>query len=186
VTDVRGAHRPTRWLPATIAAAAVLGLVALAVVVFDRSQAPRTAPASTSPVARRIAAAVVGPVWRLTRLGDEFGTMTVPRARNPQDTATLTFTPNGELEGNDGVNGIGARYRVTGHGYVVRGPVMVGAVGGAGVRADSPGARIQAAIDACSTDPGARVTLAIHADTMTVRVGGRTLVLVRSYPKPRH
>ena len=187
MTDLRDA-RGSRWLPPTVAAALILGVAALAVALLSGGHSPRAAAqASTSPLARRMAAAMVGPAWRLTRLRDGFGTMTVPAARNQHDTATLTFKPQGELDGNDGVNGIDARYRVTRDGYVVRGPVMVGGVGGLGGPADSPVARIEAAIDACFyvTRAPTEVTLKIRGNTMTLRAPHRTLTLVRTYLIPR-
>ena len=100
------------------------------------------------------------------------------------DTATLTFKANGVLDGNDGVNGNDARYEITRDGYVCV-AVMGGGVGLAGP-ADSPTARVRGAIDVCSTDLGAHVTMAVHANVMSLRAGSRTLVLVRAYPEPRH
>ncbi len=185
MVDVKALNRRARWLAPTIAAAAVLGLVTLAFAVFGGRHSPRASELSTGPSARRIAVAIGSPAWRLTRLRDEFGTMTVLPAPNPYDTATLTFKANGVLDGNDGVNGNDARYEITRDGYVVRGPVMGGGVGLAGP-ADSPTARVRGAIDACSTDLGAHVTMAVHANVMSLRAGSRTLVLVRAYPEPRH
>ena len=177
MTDVKPVRRPARWLLPAVAAAAVLGLVTLAVAVFGGNASTPATQSSAPPIAW-VATEVVGPAWRLVSLEDEFGTMSVPRARNPHDTAALTFKPNGELDGNDGVNGISARYRPTGHGYEVVGPVMVGAEGLVG-SADSPAARVEAAIDACSTDLSVHVRLSIRGNTMTLHAGHRTLTLLR-------
>ena len=59
------------------------------------------------------AAAFVGYRWNLVALDDSTGHLVVPSTLHPR----IEFAPDGTFGGDDTVNGLGGRYRVTAHGY---------------------------------------------------------------------
>lgn len=174
--------RRPREVFAIAGAAAVVAVVAvaLAVAVGHRDQHPPAA-------GRGSLTGVVGYRWQVFRVVDSSGALSVPASLHAQ----VAFAPNGYVLGNDTVNAIQGKYRVTGAGYTVRNSstTLVG-VGDVSQQRKRTIAGVDAMFSAVVTTPSNgrprpfEVAVSLRNGTLTLSRAGFTLILHRDGVQP--
>ncbi len=171
--------RSRRWLPPTIAAALVVGLVALTLVLVTRNNA-------TTPPAAPKSSSFVGYRWRLVQIDDRQGRLTLPSSTK----AEVEFGQRGTMTGNDTVHSLQVGYRVVATGYEPGGSLMSSGNGVAGPISTSL-KRTLFAIGSCfsstqsdgSKPPQtAPIAATVHGDRLTLHTTDGTLTFVRAAP----
>jgi Fe2+ transport system protein FeoA len=176
--DAVRARRPRRWLAPTVAAAVVVALAAITVVFAigrDGGGNPPSAPRQ---------AAFVGYSWRLVRIDDRQGRLTLPVSTK----AEVAFAHGGAMTGDDTVHGLQVRYRIVAGGYQPTGPVFASANGLAGpisIRLK----RTLIAVGRCFSSPplsrgikplpSAPIAATVDGDRLTIRTSEATMTFVR-------
>lgn len=125
---------------------------------------------------------IVGYRWRLVRLNDSYGSLPVPASLHAQ----IAFAPNDYVLGNDTVNALQGRYRITASGYAVRnaGTTLVG-VGDVPQQRKRTIAAVDAMFFPVESAPGnVEVAVSVHGSMLTLRRTGFTLTLRRAGVQP--
>ncbi len=165
-TEPESRHR-RRWLPAALAAAAVIVVAATVSLAANRDSTP------SQPAAGSLGG-FVGYQWRVTSLQDRDGVLDVPSGID----ATVGFTADGRVVGDDTVNYLGGAYEVSGDGYHVTDATST--LVGYGGR-DPARVRVIYAVDALfftatesapAGGPVVVITAQVDGDTLTLHTNG--------------